>query len=162
MNIVRLNGITYGAIASIVDCIVPVTATGVTRGNRCYVIMEPNEFGSDPRFPKMAFRVECKSVKIGYIPEVSKLNEWIEEAERVGNIEKHAELSIWAEAVETARNQFKIDYDNNGVERWPAIIYNLKWIKNKQWRFFNQMKHDDIANPASGWKLLLVSIGFED
>ena len=158
-TVMKVTGLKHWGIKEIHESIVPSTAEGAVRGNSCEVIRELNEDGTDG----IAYRVECKGVKIGYIPEVASLQRYADEAEQEGNWERAEEYSIGVEECERLRKRFGREFESTGTMKWTGVIHFIKWVKDgkvrdEKWKTFDQMTEKDFAD---GYEPALLSIELE-
>lgn len=170
MTIIPITGLRHHKLKEIEDCLIAPCEDGVTtksfKGSICTVWLEDNPKAQLRRGEKLALRVDCKGCHIGYINELYKIQEWIDEAIAENNAVKVAEKRILFDSVYKVRKQLFDEYDNNfSKQSWLVPVYDLLYVNDslpagEKWLHFD--KFSDLPNEEKKkWKLVCVSIGFE-
>lgn len=146
--VIKLTGIAYHDLKDIEDCVVPK--------NVAYIVRENNEKASDG----IAYRADCKGLCIGYVPELATLRKYYKEAT---SEDERIRIMSWGNAVKLCREQFKIDYDNNGTEQWKAVVSGLLYFNDRtgQWVEFDEYSGLCASGNASGFKLRQISVSVD-
>lgn len=125
--VIKLTGLAFHELNQIAESLVP--------GNMAYFVAEENEKASNG----IAFRCDCKGVTIGYLPELSTLRKYYRESKKE---DERYRISAWGNAVKAVREQFKIDMDNNGQNRWSARVCGLLYADDAGWNSFPKMCYE--------------------
>lgn len=144
--ICKITGTKFHDLEQIAECLVIK--------NACQVIREANPKGSDG----IAYRIDCKGVCIGYLPEIATLRKYYKDA---NTQEEQARIKEWAEAAKAVRQQFKIDYENNGQESWTGHVAGLLYEKDGKWIEFQDYSDLCQHDENEGWKLRQVAVRFD-
>lgn len=153
-TIIKLTGLKYHEVSDVADCLVI--------GNAAFVSKESAlDKEQDRTCDGVAYRCECKSKLIGYIPLVRTIRKYYGEAT---SQDKQAKLREWGLACKAVRNQLAIDYANNGQERWTVKIAGLLYERADKWIEFDEYSNLCQTNPeeASKWTLKQVAVRFDD
>lgn len=152
-TILKLTGLQYHDIKDIADCLVI--------GNGAFVSKE-EAYDKEPLAgcDGYAYRVDCKSKLIGYVPLLRTLRKYYSEA---NSQEKQARLKDWGLACKAVRNQLAIDYANNGQERWTVKIAGILYERADKWIEFQEYSDICQSNPAEAakWTLKQLAVRFD-
>ena len=141
--VIKLTGLAHHKAAEIAESLVP--------GNVAFIIREDNPKGSNG----IAYRCECKGHLIGYVPELATLRKYYREAT---SEDERNRIKAWGECVKACRNQFAIDFDNNGQERWKSRVSGLLYYNNGQWIEFDEYSALCQEGKADGWALRQIAV----
>jgi len=141
----KLTALKYNMVSSIADNICP--------NNAVFVYREETDKDSSG----VAYRVDCKSVTIGYLPDLKSLRKYLKDAK---TDKEYTDIVEWGKAVKAIRNQFKIDYDQYGTEKWTGVVAQILYTKDGKWVHYQG--YSDLAqkDKAEGWALGQVAVTF--
>ena len=137
--ITKITGIAHGEAKQVAETLCPKNLV------TCY--RELNDKDSSG----IAYRVDCKGVKIGYLPDLETLRKYYSDAQ---NEAERARIKEWGTSVKACRTQFGLDFDLNGQITWTGKVANILYSKDGEWLESNDYRGQE------GFKLRQIAIDF--